>query len=57
MVMLGKYTVSYEDLKKGTYLNVAGKSKGRTDKRLQKVMIPILLLTRLFHRETLLPVG
>ena len=43
MIMMGKYTVSCGNSKKGTYLKVAGRSRGGTDKRLQKVMIPILL--------------
>lgn len=54
MIMMGKCTMSYEDTKLCTYLNVAGRSRGRMDKRQLKVIIPILLLTSLFHRETLL---
>ena len=47
MIMTGKYTVSYGNSKKGTYLDVAGRRRRRVsggmDKRLQKVMIPMLL--------------
>lgn len=43
MIIGGKITVSYGNSKKGTYLDVAGRSRGGMDKRLQKVMIPMFL--------------